>query len=521
MAIAKMNKVWIIGMHGKEKEIIQQIMKEGMIELRDTSYLAEDEEWKETLTKQESSEEIATNTKKLTQIEQAIKSIKSVHKMKHSLFATKKQYQEITQEQAEKSMEKVLKINESVEEIEKLKSRIKVWQEKSREILPWKDLKLNLEEMPQEKIKVQIGILPGKTDLNVIEKKWQEEKIHASIVIARQDKDKIYVAIVTYQEEQMSIKRELSNLKFISIAMEDEGKEPSQLLQQMEQEIESSEKKIQEITNTIPKEEVEEIENLYDYYVIQKEIAMAQKNIVQTKHTFYLEGWMPEGRKLPQGEGYIVQTAKPEEDEEYPVLVENNAIVEPFQSITNMYSCPNQKELDPNPIMSAFFIFFFGMMLSDAGYGLILTIACAIMIKIKKYKKGEGSLVKILALSGLSTIAWGILFGSCFGNLVPLTPVIDPLTDVMILMGLSLLLGIVHIYAGMFMKAITLIKEKKILDAIFDVFIWYIFLTGIFLVIIPVVAGDIGVFAEVGKYLAIRRSNWTCLNTRKKRKKYL
>ena len=156
------------------------------------------------------------------------------------------------------------------------------------------------------------------------------------------------------------------------------------------------------------------------------------------------------------------------------------------------------------------------MMLSDAGYGLILTIACAVMIKIKKYKKGKGSLVKILALSGLSTIAWGLLFGSCFGNLVPLTAVIDPLTDVMILMGLSLLLGIVHIYAGMFMKAITLIKEKKILDAIFDVFIWYIFL-----VIIPVVAGDIGVFAEVGKYLAIRRSNRACLNTRKKRKKYL
>ena len=521
MAIAKMNKVWIIGMHGKEKEIIRQIMKEGMIEIKDTSYLAEDEEWKETLSKKESSEEIATSTKKLAQIEQAIKSIKSIYKIKHSLFATKKQYQEITQEQAKTSMEKVLKINTSVEEIEKLKNRIRILQEKSKEMLPWKDLQLDLKDIPQEKLQLQLGTLPGKTDLKAIEEKWQKEKMHASIVIARQDKDKIYVAVVSTQEEQTSLKRELSSLKFVLVAIEGEEKEPSRLLQQMEQEIECSEKKIQEITNTIPKEEVEEIENLYDYYVIQKEIAIAQKNIVQTKHTFYLEGWMPEGRKLPQGEGYIVQTAKPEEDEEYPVLVENNAIVEPFQSITNMYSCPNQKELDPNPIMSAFFIFFFGMMLSDAGYGLILTIACAVMIKIKKYKKGKGSLVKILALSGLSTIAWGLLFGSCFGNLVPLTAVIDPLTDVMILMGLSLLLGIVHIYAGMFMKAITLIKEKKILDAIFDVFIWYIFLTGIFLVIIPVVAGDIGVFAEVGKYLAIRRSNRACLNTRKKRKKYL
>jgi len=503
MAIAKMNKVWIIGMHGKEKEIVRQIMKEGMIELKDTSHLAEDEEWKETLIKQECSEEIATDTKKLTQIEQAIKSIKSIHKIKHSLFATKKEYQEITQEQAEASMEKVIKVNTAVEEIEKLKNKIKVLQEKSKEMLPWKDLKLDIEDMPREKIKIQLGTLPGKVDLEAIEKKWQEEKMHASIVLAKRDKDKLYVAIITYQEEQAIIKRELNQLKFMAIEIEDNGKEPSKILQQMEQEIKSAENKIEEMTNTIPKEIVEEIENLYDYYVIQKEIAMAQKNIVQTKHTFYLEGWIPEGRKLPQGEGYVVQTAKPEEDEEYPILVENSGIVTPFQSITNMYSCPNQKELDPNPLMSAFFIFFFGMMLSDAGYGLILTIACAVILKVKKYKKGEGSLVKILTLSGISTIAWGLLFGSFFGDLVPLTPVINPLTDVMLLMGLSLLLGILHIYAGMMMKAITLIKEKKILDAICDVFIWYIFLTGIFLVIIPVVAGDIGIFAEIGKYLAI------------------
>ena len=496
MAIAKMNKIWIIGMHGKEKEIIRQIMKEGMIELKDTTYLTEDEEWKKDLTKKECSEEIATNTKKLMQIEQAIKSIQSIHKIKQSLFTTKKEYQEITQEQADTSMEKVLKINVAVEEIEKLKNRIKVLKEKSKEILPWKDLKLDLEDVSQDRIEVQLGTLPGKTDLEAI-------KIHASIILAKQEKNTLYVAIITTQERQETIKRELNHLKFMPIEIESSQKEPSKILQQIEQEIESAENKIQEITNTIPKEIIEEIENLYDYYIIQKEIAIAQKSIVQTKHTFYLEGWIPEGRRLPQGEGYVVQTAKPEEDEEYPILVENSGIVTPFQSITNMYSCPNRKELDPNPIMSAFFIFFFGMMLSDAGYGLILTIACAVILKIKKYKKGEGSLIKILTLSGLSTIVWGLLFGSFFGDLVPLTPVINPLTDVMALMGLSLLLGIIHIYAGMMMKAITLIKEKKIMDAICDVFIWYIFLTGIFLVIIPVVAGDIGIFAEIGKYLAI------------------
>ena len=490
MAIAKMNKVWIMGMNGKEKEVISQIMKEGIIELKDTSYLAEDEVWKHTISKQECSEEIAEYNKKLTQIDNSIKSIKSLYKMKHSMFANKKQYQEITEEQAKESMQKVLEINSKVEEITSLKNRIKVLEEKCKNILPWKDLKLDFEDFPKGKMIVQLGILSSKIDIEAIEKKLKENESRATIVIANREKE---------------VKRILNSFKFVPITIEEwEQKEQlNVILNKMEQEKENAEKKIQDIIKNIPKEEVDEIENLYDYYVIQKEVAIALKNIVVTKHTFYLEGWMPEGRRLPIGKEYVVKTAEPDEDEEYPVFVENNTIVEPFQSITNMYSCPNQKELDPNPVMSAFFIFFFGMMLSDAGYGIILTIACAAMIKIKKYKKGEGSLVKILALSGISTIIWGFLFGSFFGNLVPLKPVIDPLSDVMLLMGLSLLLGIVHIYAGMMMKAISLIKEGKFLDAIFDVGIWYIFLTGVFLVIIPVVAGDIGVFAQVGKYLAI------------------
>lgn len=498
MAIAKMNKVWIIGMHGREEEIIRKIMKEGNIEIKDTSYLAEDEEWKETLKKEESSEEIATSTKNLAQIEQAIKTIKRIHKIKSSIFASKKEYKEITKEEANKSMEEVLKINKAVEEIEKQKNKINQLEESKKEILPWENVELDLEEIPKEKIEVQFGTIPEKANLEEIEKK------NISIIKAKKENGKQYIAVVIYKEEQAQIKRELASIKFVPISVEaKEEKEPKKIIEKIEKEIEESKSKIEEETNKISKEKIEEIENLYDYNVIQKEIAIAKKQIVKTKHTFYIEGWIPEGRSIPKGEGYVVQTAKPEEGEEYPVLVENNGIVTPFQSITNMYSCPNQKEIDPNPIMSIFFIFFFGMMLSDAGYGIILTIACAVMIKIKKYKKGEGSLVKILALSGISTIVWGVLFGSCFGNLVPLKPVIDPLTDVMALMGLSLLLGIIHIYAGMLMKAITLIKEKKILDAIFDVVIWYIFLTGIFLVIIPVVAGDIGTFAEVGKYLAI------------------
>ena len=212
---------------------------------------------------------------------------------------------------------------------------------------------------------------------------------------------------------------------------------------------------------------------------------------------------MPQGCKINNNKEFIIKVRPEEENEQAPVLVQDNRVVEPFQSITNMYSVPNKHELDPNPVMAIFYILFFGLMLSDVGYGLLLTLGCLFFIKKKKYERGEGKLVKLLTYCGVSSVVWGFFFGSFFGDLIPIKGILNPLKDVMPLMGLALLLGIVHIYTGMFMKAIQLIREKKVLDAICDIGFWYLLLTGVFLLVVPIVAGDIGIWSEVGKYLAI------------------
>ena len=313
----------------------------------------------------------------------------------------------------------------------------------------------------------------------------------------------MYVAITTKSENATQIKRALRQLKFDEKNIELENETIEEKIEKIKNYITELEKQIQSDTEKIKPEQIKIFENLYDYYLSRRDLRIAQRNIVTTKNTFYLEGWMPEGCKIENNKEFIIKVREERENDDVPVLVKNNKIVEPFQSITNMYSVPNKHELDPNPIMSIFYIIFFGLMLSDAGYGLLLTLGCLFMIKKKKYARGEGNLIKLLAYCGVSAIAWGLFFGSCFGNIFPLKAVIDPLKDVMPLMGLALLFGIIHIYVGMFMKLIQLIKEKKVLDAIFDVVLWYLLLTGVFLLVIPIVAGDIGIWSEIGKYLAI------------------
>lgn len=500
MSIVKMDKVWIIGMKGKEEEVLKKIMSKGFMQIEDTSYLAEEKEFKGVLSKEENGATIGILNKKIAQVENAIENIRKTKKIKKSMFSRKQEFKKISNEEVERDFSRVVDINQAVEEVLKMQNDKKNLKNELNTLLPWQTINIEKKYLNIQNINTILGVLPKNTKLEQLKKEIEKENVSLNLI--SKDKNLLYVTVIAINTEVEETRKVLKKYKFKEEVLS-YTQSISDRINEIKTELESIEKRTENLNSKLDISLIEKFENLYDYYTIERDIKIAQKNIVTTKYTFYIEGWIPRNIKLEQDEDYIIQTKRPDEDEEYPVLLKNNGFVTPFESITNMYSCPNQNEIDPNPIMSIFFVIFFGMMLSDAGYGIILTIACFAIWKIKRFKRGEGNLIKLLAFSGISTIIWGILFGGFFGDLIKITPVINPLTDVMLLMGLSLLFGIIHIYAGLFMKALTLIKEKKVLSAIFDVGLWYIFLTGIFLLIIPVVAGDIGIWATVGKYLAM------------------
>lgn len=503
MSIAKMKKVTIIGTKENEEKTLKKLRKLGFFQVEDMSHIVEDEEFRDIFHKEEKNDEIARINQKMVTIEKAISNIKKYNKAKKSMFTEKEYYKELSPEVADNSYFDVEKVNGISEKIEQSAERIQELQELKVKLEPWINFSISADLKKINYIKIILGTISLKHKKEQVEIGLNKEKIEYSINVINKDKTNMYVAITTKHENEAQVKKILKQFDFKEEVISLENETVLEKIQKIMQEEKSIEKQIEEYKAQLKVEQLKVFENLYDYYLSQKDLKIMQRNIVTTKNTFYLEGWMPEECKIEDNKEFIIKTREEQEDEDVPVLVKNSKIVQPFQSITNMYSVPNKHELDPNPIMAFFYIIFFGLMLSDAGYGLLLALGCIFVIKKKKYARGEGSLIKLLALCGISAIAWGLLFGSCFGNLIPLKAVIDPLKDVMPLMGLALLLGIIHIYTGMFMKAIELVKEKKVFDAICDIGFWYFLLTGVFLLVVPIVAGDIGIWSQVGKYLAI------------------
>ena len=230
----------------------------------------------------------------------------------------------------------------------------------------------------------------------------------------------------------------------------------------------------------------------------------AKSRLIETDKVFLLEGWLPADRcaaleKALEPFTCAIETREPAEDEypQVPVQLRNNKLTRPLNMVTEMYSLPAYGTLDPNPLMAPFFILFYGIMMADMGYGLLMMIASVIIGKKYRPKGTSGELFSLLGLCGLSTFIVGAMTGGFFGDFLTqlvaivspgtvfaLPKLFDPLDDLtMILIG-SMALGLVQIITGMAISLIEKCKRKKFLDAFFEEITWWIVFLGIALAVL-------------------------------------
>ena len=235
-----------------------------------------------------------------------------------------------------------------------------------------------------------------------------------------------------------------------------------------------------------------------DYYTMRAEKYEALELLSNSKRTFILTGYISEKDALNLEKDLVndyyaaVEIEEPNITEDIPVYLKNNSFSSPVENVLETYSLPNKNEIDPTNFMAIFYYIFFGLMFSDAGYGIIMFLVCGILLL--KYKNMEDSMkknLKMFCFCGISTTIWGFLLGSFFGDAVnviastffnkdiTLKPLwFSPLDDPMKMLMFSFLLGIIHLFTGLALNAYQLIKHKKYIDVFYDVISWYMIVLG-------------------------------------------
>ncbi len=390
----------------------------------------------------------------------------------------------------------------------------------------WKELDISIEDLEGTKnTKIIAGALPSKNIVSCLE---EIKKIGKEIEVNKmtEDKKQCKIVILSLTEYCTLIKKILNkyNIDYLNIPLEFSGT-PKNVLKNIFEELKDIEEKRQIIYKTSEKLYQENLwlYAAFDYLSILKSKKDVGKYIKQTKKVIIIEGWILQ-RNLNELKNRLYKKYKelevvfsdPKETKDIPVALKNNKFVEPFESVTELYGIPKYTEYDPTPLFAPFYFIFFGICLSDAGYGLIIAaLSYFALIKLKF----EGTVKKFFGLfflGGLSTFIMGALMGSWMGDSLNYLPnnilfirtflidkisLLDPIKNPMPLLLISLSLGVIQIYTGFIIKFIANVKENKIKTGLMDQGSWLLLISGILIFALASAIGSLSGFKSIAKYI--------------------
>lgn len=308
-------------------------------------------------------------------------------------------------------------------------------------------------------------------------------------IVSKNNQDTYFVAL-TNKENSKAVEEVLRGYGF-SPFKSDEEDVPLKLIHDYNERISliDSEKFLLKEELAGYDEEVEIIQLAYEYYnnlVLRKKIS---SNFLKTESTTLIQGWVPVklNEKLAtivkeiSGDEYCIkfEEIKEEEIDDVPIKLENNDLNASFEAVTSMYSLPRYNYIDPTPLVTPFYLIFFGMMVADAGYGLLMLIGTIFALKYLNFDTSMRKMIKFFMYLSFPTIVFGLMYGSVFGNIVPMKGLIDTNRDVMTILAMSLVFGVIQIFFGLGIKAFVLIKMGKPLEAFMDSGSWFITLVSL------------------------------------------
>jgi len=498
-----MEKVQLLGHKESREEVVEKLQNLGLMQIADLRETLKDSPYEQFLLQEESKDEDLE--KKRLELGYALDYLDSFQKrsLAESLFPAKvslsqKEFLDILQHfNYEGICQACQKLEGDLKELETERQRLL---KEEKELSPWRSLDMPLEEIKETR---ETKIVPGTVPIRLFESlegKLKETSPEVSFAVVAETKTVKCCLLVYHKSQEEKIVPLLREFNFMLFSPPLLKGKPGEILagisrrfSLIEEEKEVLRSKSRDLLKERPK-----LATVYDYLTNLKERKYVRNFFLETRQIFLLTGWIRRRdfpkfekvlkKKFPQVE---VTRVKPGEGDNPPVALENKRLVKPFEVITNLYGFPHHRELDPTPFLAPFFFLFFGLCLTDAGYGLILMFLS--WLGWRKIKGGS-KFFQLLFLGGVATFLAGALTGGWFGIelgklppfLRPLKAIVlfNPLEQPMVFFGLSLALGFIQVWFGMIIKLVRDIKERAWADAVFSEGSWMVIFVGILLLAI-------------------------------------
>lgn len=529
MAILKMKKLRICGVSEEQTQLIRQLQLLGSVEIGAPCALTDTQGVQVFCAGDGKSADALLRTS--ARLTSALETLKHYETKKGGLFAARPE-KTIGELFSDEAYAAALDTAQAVLDAQDARSRLAA--EKSRltavreSFVPWQQLPLPLETLGTQHTRILLGTVPAQTDLEALRARVFEAADEVQLEQISADQQSLYLLVFVHKCAAEAVGAALREAGFALTTFDGVQGTAAENIRRTDEAIAACEQqdaeKLAELTALA--EQKPALQLAFDRCTQEIAKAQAADRLVHSEKTFCLGGWVPcedVGKLEALLSGFCcaweLTDPAPEEYPDVPVKLKNNKLTWPLNMVTEMYSLPAYDGVDPNPLMAPFFILFYGIMMADMGYGLLMILASIIITKKSRPKGTSGQMFGLMFSCGISTFLMGALTGGFFGDFLPqLVGIIDPDTTfkalpslftplddtITILIG-AMALGFVQIVTGMAISFVEKIKKGQIMDAIWEELTWWVVFAGIACMAL----GVTNIVLYVGLAMVVVGSGWS------------
>lgn len=531
MAIVKMKRLRLLALRPEREKLLHALQSLGCVEIREPAIDLSDPQW-EGLAKPESAG-LETAREQSLLLSGALDVLRRYAPSKDGLFARRPEvtegelFDESAYAEGLAAARQVMEAEQALAAKTAEKAKL---QTQRASLAPWTSLDVPLEEEGTATVPVHFCSAPLKTDFAAMEAAVGQATELAQLIRAGSDRELQYFLLICHHSALSQCNEAMRPFGASRVTLRGWTGTAAENSAKLDNRIAALEREEEQCRDGIASlgEKRDMLRRCVDR--ASQEISREENKarLIDTDAAFILDGWLPaenEGQleKVLGGFQCAWEIAEPTRDEypEVPIKLKNNPVTAPFNAITEMYAMPAYDSVDPNPLMAPFFILFFGFMMNDIAYGLLMVLGTAFFLSKAKPRGGMKNMMVMFFMCGISSMFWGCLTGGFFGDFLPklfeLTgasvpgyyeagsfvwfwkPLFTPINDIILVMIGSMILGVIQVFTGMAVSVEEKFRHGNALDAITQEIAWWCILIGAAIAIAgSAVAGAPAILGTVG-----------------------